>query len=392
MTRGPLFSTSSAAIMPPVPRPRASVGPLRGTARFASLALLPLALAACQPSQEEPGPPPVRPVLTALAEPTESVLFGPFAGTVEPRYQSQLGFQIGGRVVARDVTVGDVVKKGQRLAALDPIVSRFDLTRAEAELADAQAQSENAAATEARTRRLTEGGNVTQAQLDAAVARRDTAQARLAQASASLQKARDQIGYTELHADFDGVVTQRLAEIGQVVSPGQGIVTLARPETREAVVDIPETLVGAMPQDGVFTVALQSAPEVTARGRVREIAPFADTGTRTRRIRMTLEHPGPAFRLGATITVSLIRPTARRFLLPATALLDADGRRSVWIVSEAAGGQRQVTRRDVTLAAEPDGGPRIAVGGGLQPGERIVVAGVRSLSDGQSVRLPDEPR
>ncbi len=171
MTRGPLFSTSSAAIMPPVPRPRASVGPLRGTARFASLALLPLALAACQPSQEEPGPPPVRPVLTALAEPTESVLFGPFAGTVEPRYQSQLGFQIGGRVVARDVTVGDVVKKGQRLAALDPIVSRFDLTRAEAELADAQAQSENAAATEARTRRLTEGGNVTQAQLDAAVAR-----------------------------------------------------------------------------------------------------------------------------------------------------------------------------------------------------------------------------
>ncbi len=176
------------------------------------------------------------------------------------------------------------------------------------------------------------------------------------------------------------------------MSPGQGIVTLARPETREAVVDIPETLVGAMPQDGVFTVALQSAPEVTARGRVREIAPFADTGTRTRRIRMTLEHPGPAFRLGATITVSLIRPTARRFLLPATALLDADGRRSVWIVSEAAGGQRQVTRRDVTLAAEPDGGPRIAVGGGLQPGERIVVAGVRSLSDGQSVRLPDEPR
>ncbi len=352
---------------------------------------LPLVLAACQPSQEEPGPPPVRPVLTTLAEPTESVIFGPFAGTVEPRYQSQLGFQIGGRVVARDVTVGDVVKKGQRLAALDPIVSRFDLTRAEAELADARAQSENAAATEARTRRLMEGGNVTQAQLDAAVARRDTAQARLAQAGASLQKARDQIGYTELHADFDGVVTQRLAEVGQVVSPGQGIVTLARPETREAVVDIPETLVGAMPQDGVFTVSLQSAPEITARGRVREIAPFADTGTRTRRIRMTLEDPGPAFRLGATITVSLVRPTPRRFLLPATALLTADGRRSVWIASET-DGKWQVTRRDVTLTAEPDGGPKVAVGGGLQPGERVVVAGIHSLTDGQPVRLPDEPK
>ncbi|WP_232628871.1 efflux RND transporter periplasmic adaptor subunit [Methylobacterium sp. Leaf118] len=350
-----------------------------------------LPLAACQPSQEEPAPPPVRPVLTTVAQPIDSVIFGPFAGTVEPRYQSQLGFQIGGRVVGRDVTVGDVVKKDQRLAALDPIVSRFDLSRAEAELADAKAQAENAVATEARTRRLTEGGNVTQAQLDAAVARRDTAQARLAQAGASLQKARDQIGYTELHADFDGVVTQRLAEIGQVVSPGQGIVSLARPETREAVVDIPETLVGAMPKDGVFTVVLQSAPEITARGRVREIAPFADTGTRTRRIRMTLENPPAAFRLGATITVSLVRATERRFLLPATALLTEDGRRSVWIVPEG-GPERRVERRDVTLSKTPDGEDRIAVRDGLKPGERVVVAGAHSLRDGQTVRLPDEPR
>lgn len=361
-------------------------------------------LTACQPSQEAPAPPPVRPVLTTLAQPTDSVIFGPFAGTVEPRYQSQLGFQIGGRVVARDVTVGDVVKKGQRLAALDPIVSRFDLSRAEAELSDAKAQAENATATEARTRRLMEGGNVTQAQLDAAVARRDTAQARLAQAGASLQKARDQIGYTELHADFDGVVTQRLAEIGQVVSPGQGIVTLARPETREAVVDIPETLAGAMPKDGLFTVVLQSAPEITARGRVREVAPFAESGTRTRRVRLTLEEPGPAFRLGATITVALERRIERRFVLPATALLDADGRRSVWIVPEAdkrgddkAGGQggesgdRHVERRDVTLDGDrPDGNGRIAVRTGLKPGERVVVAGAHSLRDGQAVRLADD--
>lgn len=369
--------------------------------RAAPVFALASVLAGCQPSQEAP-PPPVRPVLTTLAQPTDSVIFGPFAGTVEPRYQSQLGFQIGGRVVARDVTVGDVVRRGQRLAALDPIVSRFDLSRAEAELADAKAQSENASATEARTRRLMEGGNVTRAQLDAAVARRDTAQARLAQAGASLQKARDQIGYTELRADFDGVVTQRLAEVGQVVSPGQGIVTLARPETREAVVDIPETLADAMPKDGLFTVVLQSAPEITARGRVREVAPFAESGTRTRRVRLTLEEPGPAFRLGATITVSLERRTERRFLLPATALLEADGRRSVWTVPEAGmpdatagdkpeGRDLHVARRDVILDGDGEGRDgRIAVRAGLEPGERVVVAGVHSLRDGQAVRLADD--
>jgi RND family efflux transporter MFP subunit len=352
--------------------------------RLSGLAVIaPLSLAGCGPEETHEAEP-VRPVLTQVAEPRDAAIFGPFVGTVEPRYQSQLGFQISGRMVARDVTVGDVVKAGQRLAALDPVVSRFDLARAEADLADARGQAENAVAAEARSRRLLAGNAVSQAALDQAVARRDTAQARLAQAEASLQKARDQMGYTELKAEFDGVVTQRLAEIGQVLSAGQGVVTVARPEARDAVVDIPEALVGAMPPDGVFTVSLQSAPELTARGRVRETAPFAEAGTRTRRIRMTLENPGPAFRLGAMITVSLSQNVPRRFLLPASAFLGEGEHRAVWVVAPDG---RSVARRDVTVSpgAENEGG--IAVTDGLRPGERVVVAGIHSIRDGQPVRL-----
>ncbi|MCJ2107728.1 efflux RND transporter periplasmic adaptor subunit [Methylobacterium sp. E-041] len=344
-----------------------------------------LALAACKPAEDAKAPP-VRPVLYAVAKPIASVRFGPFAGTVEPRYQSQLGFQIAGRVVARDVTVGDLVKKGQRLAALDTVVPRFAMTRAEADVADAKAQSENAAATEARTRRLMEGGNVTQAQLDSTVANRDTAQARLTQAQASLEKARDQMGYTELHADFDGVVTQRNAEIGQDLTAGQTVVTVARPEVREAVVDIPDDLVAAMPKDGRFTVALQSAPEITAVGIVRETAPFADASTRTRRIRMSLDNPPRAFRLGATITVSLVRRIAPRFVLPATAILGADGRDSVWIVNAAGDAAK---RSPVTVSDRK--GDYVGVASGLAAGDRVVVAGVHSLADGQTIRLADAP-
>ena len=343
------------------------------------------ALAACKPAEEAKAPP-VRPVLYAVAKPIEAVRFGPFAGTVEPRYQSQLGFQIGGRVVARDVTVGDLVKKGQRLAALDTVVPRFAMTRAEADVSDAKAQSENAAATEARTRRLMEGGNVTQAQLDGMVANRDTAQARLTQAQASLQKARDQMGYTELHVDFDGVVTQRNAEIGQDLTAGQTVVTVARPEVREAVVDIPDDLVAAMPKDGRFTVALQSAPTVTAVGTVRETAPFADSSTRTRRIRMSLENPPGAFRLGATITVSLMRKIAPRFVLPATAILSADGRDAVWIVNAAGDAAKRVP---VTVSDRR--GDYVGVARGLSAGDRVVVAGVHSLAEGQAIRLADAP-
>ncbi len=352
-------------------------------AHAVAAALAVLALGACKPEREA-GPAPVRLVLTTMAQPVAAEMFGPFAGFVAPRYQSEIGFQIAGRMVARDVTVGDVVKKGQRLAALDPVVPRFALTRAEADLADAEAQAENAGATEARRRKLLTGGNVTQAQLDSAVASRDTAQARLAQAQSSLQKARDQIGYTELHADFDGVVTVRSAEVGQVLSAGQAVLTLARPEEREAVVDIPEDLVGAMPKDAVFTVSLQSAPDVTATAKVREIAPFADRITRTRRIRMTLLAPSPAFRLGSTLTVSLSRNVSPRFVLPATALLRTDGQDSVWLV-DAAG--KAVTRRAVTVAGRDAN--RATVTQGLTAGDRVVVAGIHSLSEGQAVRLPD---
>lgn len=346
---------------------------------FSTIAVL--ALAGCQPA-EEPAAPPVRPVLFTVTKVTDSEIFGPFAGTVEPRYQSQLGFQIAGRVAARDVTIGDVVKKGQRLAALDPTVTRFSLTRAEADVADAQAQAENATATEARTRKLIQNSTVTQAQLDTAVANRDTAQARLAQARSSLQKARDQFGWTELKADFDGVVTQRLAEVGQVLSAGQAVVTVARPEVREAVVDIPDELVGEMPRDGTFSVALQSAPELTATGKVRELAPFADQITRTRRIRMTLIDPPTSFRLGATITVSLARKIAPRVELPATALFDGDGKSFVWIL---AGDGTKVERRAVTFSER--GAERVNVSSGLEAGDRVVVAGVDDLRDGQSVRI-----
>ena len=379
--RTPL-SRPSLTRSPPFPAEGGGM-PLRVSAILVGTSLL--ALAACKPAEEAKAPP-VRPVLYAVAKPIEAVRFGPFAGTVEPRYQSQLGFQIGGRVVARDVTVGDLVKKGQRLAALDTVVPRFAMTRAEADVADAKAQSENAAATEARTRRLMEGGNVTQAQLDGMVANRDTAQARLTQAQASLQKARDQMGYTELHADFDGVVTQRNAEIGQDLTAGQTVVTVARPEMREAVVDIPDDLVAAMPKDGRFTVALQSAPTVTATGTVRETAPFADSSTRTRRIRMSLENPPRAFRLGATITVSLVRKVAPRFVLPATAILSADGRDEVWIVNAAGDAAKRVP---VTVSDRR--GDYVGVARGLSAGDRVVVAGVHSLAEGQVIRLADAP-
>ena len=193
--------------------------------RFPALLAMTLACGGC--NEETSVPAPLRPVLTTIVAPVTNQEFGPFASTVEARYRTQLGFQLAGRMVARDVFVGDAVRKGQRLAAIDPTVTQFALLRAKADVANAQAQLVNAEGIESRQRTLATGGNTPQATLDNAIAGRQTAKARLDQAQAALRMAEDQIGYTELHANFDAVVTAWTAEVGQYVDTGQAVVTLA---------------------------------------------------------------------------------------------------------------------------------------------------------------------
>jgi multidrug efflux pump subunit AcrA (membrane-fusion protein) len=103
----------------------------RGVALRLAPFVLALLLGACERHQEANAPEPVRPVLTAPVEIETTKLLGPFAGVVEPRYTTEVGFQTGGRIVARDVSVGDLVKKGERIAALDPTQQQFQLTSAE---------------------------------------------------------------------------------------------------------------------------------------------------------------------------------------------------------------------------------------------------------------------
>jgi RND family efflux transporter MFP subunit len=339
-------------------------------------------LAGCQ---EEPHAkvPAARPVLTVTAVPQAVRTFG-FAGTVEPRYISDLGFRVLGRIVSREVDVGDLVKKGQRLATLDPVAYELAVRSAQADLASATARLENAAATEARQRTLLKQDITNQAQFDAATQALESAQAGVISAKAGLDKSQDQLSYTELRADFDGVVTSVAAEPGQVVQPGQTVVAVARPDIREAVVDLPESIGRDLKPQARFDIALQVDPSVRAAGSVREIAPQADSATRTRRVRITLDNPPKSFRLGTTITATVTTQVSPDIELPATALLERDGKTMVWVVDPST---RTVSTRDVTIAARERTFVRVL--DGLTAGSRVVIAGVNSLTPGQTVKLPD---
>jgi RND family efflux transporter MFP subunit len=340
-----------------------------------------LAMAGCK--QEAKAPEPVRPVLSTIIEPGDSHSTVA-VGTVQPRYETNLGFRVLGRLIARPVNIGDSVAEGQTIAAIDPTALELAVQSAKADLTKAQALLENAVGTEERKRILIKTDATSKQTLDDAEQVRAGAQASTARARANLTKATEQLGYAQVKADFAGVVTAVSAEVGQVVSPGQSVVTVARPDVREAVVDIgadfPVPLTVGLP----FTVSLQLLPAVQVQGQIREIAPQVDQVTRMRRVRIALNDPPESFRLGSTIIAKLSSVQGAVLRVPGSAVLNEGAGTFVWVIDPATS---TVSLRKVDLS-EDEGGIRVT--GGLSIGERIVTAGIHSLKPGQKVRIEQD--
>jgi len=322
----------------------------------------------------------VRSVLYIVAEAKPDTQTG-FAGTIEARYSTDLAFRVLGRIVSRPVQVGDRVQKGEMVAMIDP--STFDLAvqSAHADLASAQAQYTNAQSNEERQHILLRGKNVSQADYDAAKQVLASASAGLEKARARLKSAEDQRSYTTLHPDFDGVISATNAEVGQVVATGQTVLTVARPDIREAVLDIPDSLTQYLTPGTPFSVQLQADPSVTGKGKVREVAPQADAQTRSRRVRIALDKTPDGLRLGATIRAEMVLPQQNLVTIPIQALLEEKGKTSIWIIEP-----RTMTASLHEVQVIEKRGNRF-VAGGVNVGAFVAIAGVHELKEGQKVRL-----
>ncbi|WP_062385639.1 efflux RND transporter periplasmic adaptor subunit [Pseudomonas abietaniphila] len=342
----------------------------------------------CACSKEAPPPEPVRPVLYMEVKPQAIENLGRFAGNIAARYESTLGFRVSGRIASRSVDVGSEVEKGQLLATLDPTDLQNQLRSSQGDLARVEAQYINAQANARRQQELFDRGVGAQAALDVAVTDLKTSQSSFNQAKAAVQQAQDQLSYSELRTDHAAVVTEWKVEAGQVVSAGQQVVTLARPDIKEAVIDLPAPLAEQLPQDVVFKVASQLEPEINTTATLRELEPQAEASTRTRRARLTLADTPAAFRLGTAISVTVSSAIEPRIELPASVLQEVDGKTQVWIVDMQ---NQTVSPRPVKVLSRDD--DTITVSGGIKGGERVVTAGVNSLKPGQKVKVDkDSPR
>lgn len=349
--------------------------------RIALVAAAAAFLAGCQKEETAEQPDPVVRVETVRLAPLAETRT--YTGVVTPRIEVAEAFRVGGKVAARLVDVGDTVQEGQILARLDPVDLNLQLEQRRAELRAATASLAKAEADVARARTLFKRGHVTQAAIDAQSLAVDEARSRHEQAERTVALAANQMDYSELKASATGVVSAAAAEAGQVVSPGQTVINIARLDEKEVEVAIPESRLADL--DGSqATVALWAGGETYA-AHLREVSPEANGTSRTYAVRFSIPQAGEAVRLGMTATVSLTKgdpaPVAR---VPMTALLD-DGRGPVVFVVDPT--SSALERRPVIVEAYQS--ENAVLSGGLKGGEKIVTLGVQKLEAGAKVRLAE---
>lgn len=352
------------------------------TGRAALVLALGTTLVACGEKAQAPQEKP-HPVLVTTAHNVSNAYARTFTGTVRARYESDQGFRTGGKVVARMVDVGQTVVAGQPLARLDPADYDLAVRSAENQLQAAKVDAEQATSDEARFRRLLADHSVSVADHERQKARADAAVARQAQASRQLDLARNRMKYATLVAEIDGVVTSVRFEVGQVLTEGQPVITIAKPSELEVVADLPEELAGSA-RSLSASATLWDAPDSVLPLKLRELAPAAAAQTRTFRARFSILDKSPTMRqklhLGMTTQLHLAaKGSGLAVVLPATAVWKTDGKSMVWEI-DSSGAKLQA--RPVEVLRYTD---ETVVVQGVADGAKVVTAGIQKLTPGLAV-------
>jgi membrane fusion protein, multidrug efflux system len=327
------------------------------------------------------------PVIALPVQAANSVTAGQFPGDVHARYEMPLSFRVGGQLSARYVNPGDVVKKGQALAQLDPIDANNQLEAAKAALEAADHRLLFATQQRDRDEAQFKQNLISQLQLQQTQDNYASALAGRDQARQQYDLAQNQQRYTTLVADHDGAITSRQADVGQVLTAGQAVFGFAWSGEREVYLDVPESRINGIAVGQQAKVTLPALPGRAFAAHVREIAPAADAQSRTYLVKLTIDQPSDALQLGMTADASLqpLKSTPPGIRIPVTALFHQGDHPAVWVVQT----DSTLQLRPVTVIRYDE--RDVLIGDGLKAGERVVMQGVHTVSAGEKVAPIDPP-
>jgi multidrug efflux system membrane fusion protein len=344
-----------------------------------AVAVLATLLGAC--SKEPVKVEDIRPVRAIVLSANSIDIDAEFAGEVRARVESRLAFRVPGKITARKVDPGTLVKRGQVLMQLDPQDLQLSQAQAKAGLRAAETARDLAKSELKRYQELRVKNFVSQAVLDQKLSGYNAAQAQVDAAQAAYFGQSNQAGYATLVADIDGVVTAVDAEVGQVVTPGTPVVRVAKTTEKEIVIGLPEDKVDTLRKVQDVTVRLWANPKVVIPGKIREVSPVADAATRTYAVKVSIPDSAEDVKLGMTALVQFSSTTATPLIrVPLTALFHEKATTSVWVVENGA-----VKLMPVQVGGTA--GNEVVLVGGVKPGQTVVTAGVNLLKQDQKVKI-----
>ena len=302
-----------------------------------------------------------------------------YTGEIRARHEVDLAFRVGGKLITRLVDAGAEIKAGQPLARLDPADLQLAAASARAQLAGAESEFTTARAERERYAGLLAKKFVSQAAFDAKENALNSAQARLEQARSQQQISGNQAAYGTLSSESPAIVTAVLADVGQVVSAGQAVLRVARPDELEVAIAVPESRLAELRAAKAMAIHLWAAPDLKLRGELRELSPAADPLTRTYAARIRIPSAPPEVKLGMTARVALDETADSKLLVPLNAVTDTGSGPQVWVVSDG-----KAMPRPVRIAGYREDGASIS--SGLQAGEQIIITGTGKLAPGQAVQ------
>ncbi len=283
-------------------------------------------------------------------------------GTVRPKLRSVIEAKVSGRIERMLAVPGQAVKAGDLLVQLNAaeIQARYDQARAVREQAEREFRRKEA---------LFKDKTVSQAEFD-------VADSQLRVAEAAVKEAETLLGYIKVVAPFDGLVTAKRADVGDLASPGRALLELEDPTTLRLEADVPEALMGRISLGDRLALRV---PAISAalEGTVSEIAPVADPNSRTFPVKLDLPRAA-GLRSGQFGRLAVPVAEVKAIRVPANAVL-LRGQMEIAFVVVNGRAQMRLVKTGKHLEGETE------VVSGLNPGERIVVDGAAQLRDGQPV-------
>jgi RND family efflux transporter MFP subunit len=370
-------------------------------------------------------------VTTAAAIKRELPRFFEATGSLAGDQQTDVAPQTAGKVVAVGVDIGSYVRRGQMLVRLDDAELKLRVAQASAQVEQAKAgvrQAEekiglrpgqafdpnrvaDVAAAKVtldlanknlqRAEKLIESGDVSRSFYDEQRARRDqlkeqyevalararqdyagvdVARTNVANAQAQLALAQKSLQYAVIPAPIDGYVTERVADLGEYVSPQQKVVTLVRTNPLRIRIDIPEQAIPQIKVGQSVSITTSAWPDKNFAGRVARIAPNVSAQSRTMTVEAEIENNGNALKPGQFATVRILQERAEpAVLVPARAVVNEAGVNRVYVIKDGHAEQRLVQ------TGQTDG-DLIEIRNGVAADEQVATSNLEQLTDGIAIK------